>query len=232
MRIFITIVALMLTSVVFGQDPHFSQYYAAPLYLNPAFAGTSNDHRIIANYRMQWPSLPQAYSTYAASYDFFKPDLKSGFGVLFSTDRSGGASLRSTHAGLSYSFKIQMYGRWVLSPAVYFGYGGRSIDYNELTFGDQLEFSNSNVPTQDPVSSQIDNEHFFDSSMGLLFYSPNTWIGASWWHINRPNISFLNRTDRLPSKVSVHGGTRLQIYGGPWRQASISYFTAEQIQQW
>ncbi|MDZ7648916.1 MAG: type IX secretion system membrane protein PorP/SprF [Cytophagales bacterium] len=39
-----------------AQDPQFSQYYAAPLYLNPAFTGTTQDHRFITNYRNQWPN--------------------------------------------------------------------------------------------------------------------------------------------------------------------------------
>jgi len=38
-----------------AQDPHFSQFYAAPLYLNPALAGTSaGNYRVGVNYRDQW----------------------------------------------------------------------------------------------------------------------------------------------------------------------------------
>ena len=225
MRKLILILFTVVTAQVFGQDPHFSQYYAAPLYLNPAFAGTSPDHRIIANHRIQWPALPKVFSTYAVSYDFFRPELKSGFGFLASTDRIGTAALRSTNFGFVYSYKIQMDQRWVLSPAVYFGYGNRGMNFNELVFGDQIEFNNQAAPTLDPIANQLDNQHYFDSGVGLLLYNKNSWIGGSWWHINQPDISFLDRTNRLPAKFTIHGGTRIQIYSGPWKKATISYFT-------
>ena len=40
-----------------GQDPHFSQYYANPLYLNPALAGSQICPRLAFNFRSQWPSI-------------------------------------------------------------------------------------------------------------------------------------------------------------------------------
>ena len=55
------IAIFLFASAAQAQDPEFSQYYAAPLYLNPAFAGTSVDHRFIANYRNQWPNISHAF---------------------------------------------------------------------------------------------------------------------------------------------------------------------------
>ena len=52
-----------------AQDPEFSQFYAAPLYLNPAFAGSARCPRIGLNYRNQWPALNKTYITSAVSYD-------------------------------------------------------------------------------------------------------------------------------------------------------------------
>ena len=52
---------------VYAQDPQFTQFYANPLYLNPAFAGTARCPRICMNYRNQWPNLSGTYVTYSAS---------------------------------------------------------------------------------------------------------------------------------------------------------------------
>src|SRR6185295_17434324 len=52
-----------------AQDPEFTQFYANPLYLNPAFAGTARCPRICLNYRNQWPGISGTYVTYSASYD-------------------------------------------------------------------------------------------------------------------------------------------------------------------
>src|SRR5690349_11013028 len=92
----------------FAQDPQFSQYYQAPLYLNPGFTGITQQQRVVANHRIQWPSLPQAFSTYAFSYDIFVDELRSGFGVLVTTDKMGTAGWRTTTGGLLYSYKIKL----------------------------------------------------------------------------------------------------------------------------
>ena len=39
------------TMVAMAQDPHFSQFYANPLYLNPALTGSSIGPRYLLNYR-------------------------------------------------------------------------------------------------------------------------------------------------------------------------------------
>ena len=72
---------------VSAQDPQFSQYYQSPLYLNPGFTGITPQQRATFNHRIQWPNLPQAFSTFAASYDIWVDELKSGFGILATTDK-------------------------------------------------------------------------------------------------------------------------------------------------
>ncbi len=48
---------------LFAQDPEFTQFYANPLYLNPAFAGTARCPRICLNYRNQWPGITGTFVT-------------------------------------------------------------------------------------------------------------------------------------------------------------------------
>lgn len=54
---------------VYAQDPEFTQFYANPLYLNPAFAGSQRCPRVALNYRNQWPALSGTFVTSSASYD-------------------------------------------------------------------------------------------------------------------------------------------------------------------
>ena len=55
-KILIALSALVFTTeTASAQDPAFSQFYANPLYLNPAFAGTNICPRVNLNYRDQWP---------------------------------------------------------------------------------------------------------------------------------------------------------------------------------
>ena len=54
---------------IYAQDPQFSQFYASPLYLNPALTGSVKCPRATLNYRNQWPALGSTYVTYIASFD-------------------------------------------------------------------------------------------------------------------------------------------------------------------
>ncbi|HEY8402030.1 MAG TPA: PorP/SprF family type IX secretion system membrane protein, partial [Cytophagaceae bacterium] len=108
-RIF-TILLIVIMSVykALGQDPQFTQFYAAPLYLNPAFAGATNESRIIFNNRHQWTSLPKAFVTYAASFDHNFVKYNSGVGLIAMVDRAGTGGLTSANIGAIYSYKINL----------------------------------------------------------------------------------------------------------------------------
>ena len=58
---------IIITHDLNAQDPHFSQYYASPLYLNPAMTGMERDLYFGMNYRTQWQSLDFPYKTYQFS---------------------------------------------------------------------------------------------------------------------------------------------------------------------
>ena len=220
------ILLMYCSSFAHAQDPEFSQYYAAPLYLNPAFAGTSVDHRFIANYRNQWPSISQAFETYAFSYDYNLSQYNSGLGVLVMADKAGSANLKSTQFNFQYSYKVQMSDKLILSSGLNFGLGSRSIDFNKLIFYQQLDFSQNsdNIPPP-PSNLNVAGQTYFDFGGGLLVYSRKVWLGFSMAHLNRPNRSLLNEETEIPVKTSVHGGVRIPLYNGVFkreRTASIA----------
>lgn len=206
-----------------AQDPQFSQYYAAPLYLNPAFTGTSEDHRFIANYRNQWPNAARGFVTYAFSYDVNLNHYNSGVGFLATVDQAGTAGMRSSQLNFLYSYKWNVSNKWVVSAGLNFGYAFRSIDLNRLIFGDQLQFdSDGNVPTDDQALFNLGNTQYFDFNSGVLAYNKNFWFGFSASHLNTPNRSLINQEAEVPLKTSFHGGVRIPLYGGPFKKEHIS----------
>ena len=66
---FAVAVAIFMSDTAQAQDPAFSQFYANPLYLNPAFAGSNECPRANLNYRDQWPGIGRTYITTSASFD-------------------------------------------------------------------------------------------------------------------------------------------------------------------
>lgn len=219
MKQFYIILLLVVTVVVaHAQDPQFSQYYAAPLYLNPAFTGTTQSHRFISNYRNQWPAVGKGFVTYAVSYDVDLNSFNSGVGFMATMDQAGTAGLKSSQFNLLYSYKWNVSNKWVISAGLNFGYAYRSIDLNKLVFGDQLLFdSNGNVPSDDPILFNLGSAHYFDFNSGILAYNKNFWIGFAVSHLNTPNRSLIDQEALVPIKTSIHGGVQIPLYNGPMK---------------
>lgn len=223
MRKFLLIAGVMMMGLTaFGQDPQFSQYYQQAVYLNPGFTGITPQQRVAISHRIQWPNLPQAFATYAASYDIFVDELRSGFGVVATTDKMGSAGWRTTTAGLNYSYKVRINDKLVFSPGLYFGYGINGLDRSKLSLGDGLEFDGISL---DPDLQKLGNQQYFDFGAGALFYTRVFWFGAAFSHMNQPNLSILNDVSRLPMKTTIHGGAKIPLTYGPREVDRGSYLT-------
>lgn len=189
-----------------AQDPQFSQYYSAPLYLNPALAGITQQGRAGINYRSQWPSIEANFETFSAYVDNNFDEKNSSVGLLLTTDSEGLVGLRSTEIGLQYAYQVNVNYKWIFRPAFQVSYTHRDLAFHRLTFGDQLD---NNGPTGNPTQEQFDTGwkvNYFDLALGGVVYSRRTWIGVSMHHIREPDQSFLNDNSPLPQKLSIHGG--------------------------
>jgi type IX secretion system PorP/SprF family membrane protein len=221
-RIFFLVIMGLSALSACAQDPQFSQYYQNPLYLNPGFTGITPQQRATFNHRIQWPNLPQAFTTFSASYDIWVDELKSGFGVLATTDKMGSAGWRTTTASLLYSYKLKINEKIVFSPGLSFGYGINGLDRTKLKMGDGLEFNGVSL---DPDLNKLGNQQYFDFSSGFLLYSKSMWVGAAFNHMNSPNLSLLNSVSRLPMKVTIHAGARIALMDGLRTSSRVSYIT-------
>lgn len=213
---------LFVSQLVHAQDPEFSQYYAAPLYLNPAFSGTATDQRFIANHRNQWPNITRGYVTYAFSYDFSIDYLNSGFGILAMVDKAGTAGLKSTQINLQYAYRVNVSDKFVFSSGLNFGVGNRNIDLNKLIFSDQLEFDRNGDPPPSADYNNIQSATYFDFGAGALIYSRRLWLGFSASHLNRPNRSMIDEEAIIPIKTTIHGGIRIPLYQGMLKRDRVA----------
>jgi len=97
-----------------AQDPEFTQFYANPLYLNPAFAGTNRCPRLVMNYRNQWPSLTGNFVTTSASYDQYVNTIQGGLGLIVMNDRAAQGTLNTTTLSGMYSYQQPFRGSFQL----------------------------------------------------------------------------------------------------------------------
>lgn len=124
---------------IFAQDPQFSQFYAAPIYQNPAFAGGAYAPRLIANYRNQWPSLNANYVTSAVSFDHYIERFNSGVGIILVNDSQGPGRLKSTDIGTVYSYQLRLSEDAYLRLGAQATFSSKNLNYLGLTFGDQYD---------------------------------------------------------------------------------------------
>jgi type IX secretion system PorP/SprF family membrane protein len=205
-KLFIAISLMLAFKAVSGQDPHFTQFYANPLYLAPSFAGATQSDRVSAVYRNQWASLPGAYVTYSFSYDHFFESFNSGVGILLLRDVAGTGDLALTNAGLQYSYDIKINNMWHVRPGIHVNYTQMGIDYFKLTWNDQLTSSGTGTTIEQPgeeVKADV------DFSTSALLYSDRFWVGFGVDHLLKPNYGLWNNNVQWPIKYTVFGGAQV-----------------------
>ncbi len=213
---------------VVAQDPQFSQFYAAPLFLNPALTGSTAQGRVALNYRNQWPAIPGAFVSYNASFDYYLSDINSGVGVILTHDKAGSGALTYTNFGGSYSYEFKVSKNVVIKPGIQFSLYKRGVDLNKLTFSDQLA-RGSGRSTVEYVNSNFTTK--FDFASGLMVYGRNFWAGFAGHHLNGLNESLLGQTAALPPKYSLHGGGRYVIKQGRYGRVQRAIWGAFNLKQ-
>ena len=204
---------------IFARDPEFTQFYANPLYLNPAFAGTARCPRFCLNYRNQWPAISGTYVTYSASYDQHFDALKGGLGLLVYHDRAGQGTLNAFFVSGMYSYLLNVNRKFSLKFGLQASYFEKSIDWSKLTFGDMIDerygfvYDTREVPKRTKKSNA-------DFSAGILGYTKHFYFGVATHHLTRPDEGLIS-TSRLPIKVTAHFGAEFQI-GDKKSDVSIS----------
>ena len=214
--VLLVVLILVAGGTVTAQDPQFSQFYAAPLYLNPAFAGSTGQARVGANYRNQWPAIDANFNTFSAFADFYIEEKNSGVGMIISKDREGLLGLQSISIGLQYSYDLKLTKGLSFRPGFQGSVYNRSINFDKLTFGDQFDPNTGQVVNKQSVEglNSGQSKFFPDMTLGGLFYSKNGWFGVTAAHITQPNQSLVGSTDLLPMKISGHAGWKFYLTPG------------------
>jgi len=187
-----------------AQDPHFSQFYANPLYLNPAFAGTAICPRLIMNYRNQWPSISGTYVTYSASYDQHIDAISGGVGLMVNTDRAGEGTLTTNMISGIYSYRLTVNRYFSIKAGFQASYFQKNLDWQKLTFGDQIDPKHGFVFNTNEKLPEL-KRSATDFAVGLLGYSESFFGGIAVHHLTEPNEGFIS-VSKLPMKLTIHTG--------------------------
>jgi len=201
-------------------DPHFSQYYAYPLWLNPALTGVfDGSFRGTTNFRDQWQSINNAYKTGAFSTDF-KTESKFGFGINILDQAAGevGFNYFSAYGSLSYEINLSSSTYKKLNFGLQMGVLNRSFDINKLQFDSQynpLKGFDPGLPSGE--LSLSNSSQALDINSGLFYYENNPlakinkFIGIGIFHLNRGINPYPVEGIKsiMPIRVNLHMGLNL-----------------------
>ena len=153
-----------------AQDPNFSQFFASPLTLNPAMTGKFDGvYRIAGNYRNQWPTINNAFTTYTASIDFgimknrIPETDQFGVGFLAFSDKSGNDILQNNYAAVSLAYHkgLDEDGFHSIGLGFQASFANKQLFPYRAKFADQLTpLGFTGVTSEVFSSSQIDLKYF------------------------------------------------------------------------
>lgn len=213
----------------YGQDPMFTQFYANPLYLNPAFAGSKTCPRIALNYRNEWPNISGNFVTMAAAYDQKVASLYGGLGLVVMTDNAA-KTIKTTRVSAVYAYNHAITRKFSMNFGVEATYFQKSLDWNKLTFGDMIDPRRGFVyQTNDsPRGGTASNVDF---SAGLIGYTDKFFIGFASHHLTEPNESLLsnNSAPGLPRRYTAHAGAVIPLEQGMGRYSKSNDFISPNI---
>ncbi len=212
----ILLLLFLLGYEAFAQDIQFSQFYAVPLYQNPAFAGAAHAPRFTLHNRIQWPGIGGAtsatalskYTTTYFSVDNFWSRYRSGLALQVLRDWQAGSTLSSTQVGLQYAYELPLSPTFTLRPGLQLDYVDRAVDYSKLRFPDDHD---NQYGWDGTVHTGGPRTQFADVSSGVLLYSEKLWGGLSFHHMNTPNQSLTGAVSRLPMKYAITGGYKIYL---------------------
>jgi len=230
---------MLLTKFASAQtDPHFTQSYTYPLYINPAFTGTGQgEDRVSGVFRNQWGEITNPYRTVGISYDRrTQKNISFGFNMINQTAGDAGFGYLTGHATAAYNgVKLGERQNHRLVFAIQAGFLNRRIDPLKFRTGEQW-----NPITGYNASAATGEEGWLvrqstvpDIGAGVLYFDADgdkrltPYAGFSAFHLNRPRDPFVSRTptvlEYIPVRYSLHGGLSYNLTQRSRIVPNISY---------
>lgn len=233
---------------MWAQDPAFSQLFNNRMYMNPAFTGIDQGHRLSAASRTLWRNLPRNFVTHKIAYDFQSCALpRVGLGLIALQNTEGDGFLKSTEIGGAFAFhtpyalnkrrKTQSAGSFSFS--IQGTYISRNIDWDKLVFGDQLDPVLGVVsPRTSQAVLNFQGVNTYDFATGFLWRQRiylskkkdmTFHFGAAAHHIFRPKVGLVNN-GVMPRKYTIHTGMLIPLSKRSFIIPTIRYMNQDSVQ--
>jgi type IX secretion system PorP/SprF family membrane protein len=232
---------------LYAQDPHYTQFYSAPLTVNPAFTGIFEGKlRVMSNYRQQWGNLADPYTTSTVSTDLKIGEIEQenrspiNVGIQMMNDKSMQGAFKSNYlmATTSYHVTVDYEGKKSIGVGLSGSYGSRRIDFSSISFDRQFTSGGFDLSLPNGETALQNLKPFSSIGAGILYQYKDEETGTffdfglSGYHFNKPKQSVLNdNSEFVPIRYSTQAS--FQSYLGETAiinvkalyqsQASVSY---------
>ena len=206
MKRFILLILLIISLQNYSQDVIFSQNFLVPETISTSFTGAIRSTKTGSVSRSQWRNSALKTSSNFAFVDTWFEGFKSGLGVSFLNQKESGSSYTFNQVNLNFAMAFEISDTWYFRPSVSAGLGNKNYGFQNLLLEDQIDLNNNfiNTSTIDPILLKAQRS-FLDFSTSVLFNNEDSWVGLTFKHLNKPNIS-LTQNGEVPLDVflSVH----------------------------
>ncbi|MEO0403638.1 MAG: PorP/SprF family type IX secretion system membrane protein [Bacteroidota bacterium] len=214
MKRMITLTFLAFSFMGLAQDGHFTQFYNAPMFMNPALTGLRQDQvRLTNNYRSQWNGIT-AYRTMQFGLD--KWNNKWGYGLNWNKNSAGKGTIQTNNLHLGVARHVETGQNSYLSLGFQGGLFQRSFDMVNATFETQFNGSANELLTSSGEDFSFEQVSLFDLNAGFT-YSQQTddvllELGGAIQHIFGGNESVYENTEQLlPRKMTLHASAGMAV---------------------
>lgn len=226
--IFSVFMIIILQDLSAQTDPHFTQNYAYPAYINPAMVGREEGgSRVSAIYRSQWSTMGSPYRTTGLSANTSTGNnLALGLNILNQSAGDAGYNYFNAYASIAYTgVKFGRKENHHVIFAMQAGVLNRHVNQSKFKWDEQWD------PITGYSASNSTSENFkrtsattLDMGTGALYYDGtpgqrfNIFGGVSFYHINKPNDPIVSsetgELNTIPMRYTVHGGTSINLTDG------------------
>jgi type IX secretion system PorP/SprF family membrane protein len=206
-------------------DPHFTQQYTFPMYINPALTGSADgEYRASAIFRSQWGSISNPYRTMGISFDA-RTNKNVALGINLLNQSAGDGGFNYLTSSLSFAYTGVKFGKDLSQHIVMAIQGGiinRRVNESKFKWGDQWNPIDGYQPgraTTETFSNTAST--VLDIGAGILYFdaSPekkfNLFGGFSMYHLNKPKDPIISiqsaELNTIPMRYAVHGGVSYNL---------------------
>jgi type IX secretion system PorP/SprF family membrane protein len=204
-------------------DPHFSQYYAYALWMNPALTGaTGMDYRATLIHRNQNFGNVNTFSTSGLSAELTtNQNINIGVNVLSQTATSGGYGYLNGAVSLAYTgVKLGFNEDYNITFGMNLGFLNRRFDPSLFQLGDQYQPGVGFTPLI-PSADNFNNaaSTVLDAGAGIAFFDTNPlkkanfYAGFSINHLTQPIDPFVDSQGKmfLPMRYLFNMGVSIKL---------------------